>query len=247
MSEITWLSPHSVDFPATSDAASNPNGLLAAGGDLSIERLVSAYKKGIFPWYEEPQPILWWSPNPRTVLFPEQLRISRSLNKRIKRGEYTVTFDQAFGTVMQHCANVPRQGQHGTWIGDEMLDAYCQLHDQGFAHSVESWYEDRLVGGLYGIAIGRIFFGESMFSLRSDASKVAFSRLVMQLKQWDYAVIDCQVGNSHLTSLGAQEIDRAHFEQLLRDNIEQPQQAQWSALGSEQTALTVAASLLPHR
>jgi len=235
MSEIAWLSPHNVEFPATTSAYSDPNGLLAAGGDLSVERLVNAYRSGIFPWYEEPQPILWWSPHPRTVLFPEQLRISRSLQKRIKRGEYTVTFDRAFSTVIQHCARVPRQGQYGTWIGDDMLNAYSQLHDQGIAHSVESWFEGTLVGGLYGIAIGNIFFGESMFSLRSDASKVAFSRLVMQLKHWNYAVIDCQVGNNHLTSLGAQEIDRALFEQLLRDHIDRPQGAQWSSLASANT------------
>lgn len=237
MSELAWLSPYSLVFPTTTTAFSEPNGLLAAGGDLSVERLISAYRLGIFPWYEEPQTILWWTPHPRAVLFPDQLRVSRSLHKRIKRGEYTVTCDRAFREVMQHCAGVPRYGQDGTWIGDDMLEAYCQLHQRGVAHSVESWYEGKLVGGLYGIAIGKVFFGESMFSLRSDASKVAFCQLVRQLKQWDYAVIDCQVGNTHLASLGAEEIDRTVFEQLLRDNIDQQQNAQWSTLQGQWSTL----------
>lgn len=229
MLDVSWLSPHDVEFPSTQLALKEPNGLLAVGGDLSLERLISAYRLGIFPWYEEPQPILWWSPSPRAVLFPEKLKISKSLKKRIRRQEYRITCDTAFSQVMQHCAKVPRNRQHGTWITTDMHDAYCSLHSAGVAHSVEAWFEEQLVGGLYGLSIGGIFFGESMFSLRTDASKVAFSHLVFQLKRSGCQLIDCQVSNPHLLSLGAEEIDRASFEHLLKANIDNETPGLWQA------------------
>ena len=199
---------------------SDPNGLLAVGGDLKPERLIAAYRQGIFPWYEDPQPILWWSPHPRAVLFPAKVLVSRSLKKRIKRGEYTVSCDQAFKEVVRSCALTPRRNQDGTWITNDIYQAYNELHKMGVAHSIEVWYQDKLVGGLYGLAIGRIFFGESMFSLRTDASKVAFVSLASQLQQWDFEMIDCQVSNPHLMSLGAEEIDRQLFTRILAANID---------------------------
>ncbi len=216
MSTLFWINPadgaHS--FPSVEHAFREPNGLLAAGGDLTPARLINAYRSGIFPWYNEGQPILWWSPDPRAVLFPSRLKVSRSLRKTLKKGEFKVTLDTAFRQVMQACA-APRTDDGGTWITDDMLDAYCRLHELGIAHSVEAWRGDELVGGLYGVAIGRVFFGESMFSRATDASKVAFVHLVQQLERWGYAVIDCQVGSSHLQSLGAEDISRADSKKLL--------------------------------
>lgn len=201
-------------FPDVEQALTEPDGLLAVGGDLSPERLLEAYRRGIFPWYSEDQPVLWWSPNPRSVLFPEKLKISRSLNKTIKKQIFTVTLDTAFRDVITVCAQ-PRKDDAGTWITPDMIEAYCTLFEQGHAHSVESWHEGKLVGGLYGIAIGKVFFGESMFSKKTDASKVAFVKLVQQLKAWGFELIDCQIQSEHLDSLGAENIPRRHFIDLL--------------------------------
>jgi leucyl/phenylalanyl-tRNA--protein transferase len=228
MTTVPWLDPAINSFPPVEQALVEPNGLLAVGGDLSTGRLIEAYRRGIFPWYESPQPILWWSPSPRMVLFPDQVHVSRCLQKRLKRQEYQLTFDRAFGQVIEHCSSVNRDGQDDTWIGGEMIAAYRELHELGYAHSVEVWYKGELVGGLYGIAIGRIFFGESMFSLRSDASKVAFVHLARQLQDWDFPLIDCQVTNPHLSSLGAEEIDRDHFLGIIEQHIDRPGPGKWS-------------------
>jgi leucyl/phenylalanyl-tRNA--protein transferase len=227
MATISWLEENNLDFPLSEFALKEPNGLLAAGGDLSSERLISAYRKGIFPWYEDHQPIMWWSPSPRAVLYLDKLKVSRSLNKRIKRQEFQISCDSQFLEVMRHCANTPRHGQAGTWITEDMVAAYAQLHNDGIAHSVEAWFQGSLVGGLYGLAIGKVFFGESMFSLKTDASKVAFAHLVSQLQAWGFALIDCQVSNSHLLSLGAEEIDRLQFEKVLAENIDKNNIDSW--------------------
>ncbi|GAB6040021.1 leucyl/phenylalanyl-tRNA--protein transferase [Endothiovibrio diazotrophicus] len=213
---IPWLDPTrpTQPFPPLSSALAEPDGLLAAGGDLSPQRLLRAYRSGIFPWSEEGQPLLWWSPDPRAVLRPETLKVSRSLRKRLNRGEYRVTFDTDFAAVMRACAE-PREGQQGTWITGQMVTAYCRLHEEGVAHSVECRFQEELVGGLYGVALGRVFFGESMFSRRSDASKVALVHLAHKLLAWDYRLIDCQLSSSHLRSLGAEEIPRQEFAALL--------------------------------
>ncbi|MCD2453277.1 leucyl/phenylalanyl-tRNA--protein transferase [Methylicorpusculum oleiharenae] len=201
-------------FPPAYLALPDPNGLLAVGGCLSPVRLVNAYRQGIFPWYNPGEPILWWSPDPRLVLFPEKLNVSRSLAKRLRKGDYVVTYDQAFEQVMDGCAE-PRNHESGTWITDEIKDAYIDLHHMGVAHSVEAWCNGELTGGLYGVAIGQVFFGESMFHTRTDASKVAFAFIVEKLRQWNYRLIDCQVKTHHLLSLGAEEIDRQEFIDLL--------------------------------
>jgi len=219
MTSLPWLDPHTLDFPATATALKEPNGLLAVGGDLSPERLIKAYLSGIFPWYEEDQPILWWSPSPRAVLYPSQIHISKSLRKTLKKQLYSVTYDQAFQAVIDACANSPRDGRIGsTWITAEMNHAYTELHQLGLAHSVEAWHNGELVGGLYGLSLGKIFFGESMFSKKADASKVAFVHLSKQLQTWNFKLIDCQVSNPHLMSLGAEEIDRETFENTLHKN-----------------------------
>jgi leucyl/phenylalanyl-tRNA--protein transferase len=207
-----WINPADPahGFPDVGLALREPDGLLAVGGDLSTERILAAYRRGIFPWYSEEQPILWWSPDPRTVLFPAALKVSRSLRKTLNRQRFRVTLDTAFDDVITACAE-PRARSVGTWITRDMADAYCRLHAQGFAHSVECWLEQRLVGGLYGLAMGRVFFGESMFSREPDASKVAFCHLVRQLAAWGFGLIDCQVYSGHLASLGAQEIPRSDF------------------------------------
>jgi len=201
----------------------SPEGLLAVGGDLRAERLLEAYRHGIFPWYNPGQPILWWSPDPRAVLFPSKLKVARSLRKTLRRKEFDVTLDTAFRDVMQHCA-LPRPGNPagGTWITPEMIEAYAVLYDRGLAHSVESWREGKLVGGLYGVAMGNAFFGESMFSRETDASKVAFVHLVRQLERWGYAFIDCQISSAHLFSLGAEEIRRCDFMARLEQALKQP-------------------------
>jgi len=206
-------------FPSLENALESPNGLLAAGGDLSASRLLSAYRNGIFPWFNEDEPILWWSPDPRMVLFPNELKISRSLAKLIRKNNYTIQTDAHFVEVMQSCA-APRKDQQGTWIHPEMINAYSELHRLGLAHSVETWIDGTLAGGLYGVALGKIFFGESMFSRSPNASKIAFAYLVEQLSKWEFAVIDCQVRTTHLASLGAREIPRNIFRQLLEQHIQ---------------------------
>lgn len=221
-----WLEPKPVMFPPTNLALTEPNGLLAVGGDLTPEWLLQAYSNGIFPWFNPGEPILWWTPNPRSVLFIDSLKIKRSLRKTIQKLEWdeslTVTLDQNFSDVMQACATVPREGQDGTWISPEMLAAYQSLHQSGHAHSVEVWQDGQLVGGLYGIAIGKMFFGESMFSKVSDSSKIALVALAMQLKAWGFKLIDTQVETPHLNSLGACTISRVEFEELIQQQINQP-------------------------
>jgi leucyl/phenylalanyl-tRNA--protein transferase len=204
-------------FPDVALALRDPDGLLALGGDLSVERLLLAYRSGIFPWFGPRQPILWWSPDPRLVLFPESLRVSRSLGKVLRSGRFEVTMDTAFSQVIEQCA-ARRPGQAGTWITGEMRAAYQALHAAGHAHSVECWQDGALAGGLYGVSIGRVFFGESMFARVNDASKVAFVHLVRQLRAWQFPVIDCQVHTRHLESLGATGIARAEFIRLLEVN-----------------------------
>ena len=216
-----WIQPGdpATAFPDVRLALHEPDGLLAVGGDLSSERILAAYRRGIFPWYSEDQPVLWWSPDPRTVLFPAQLKLSRSLRKTLRRERFSVSLDQSFRTVIEACAE-PRPGSSGTWITQEMADAYCALHAQGYAHSVECRLDGELVGGLYGMAIGRVFFGESMFSRVTDASKVAFAWLVRQLEAWGFGLIDCQIYTRHLASLGAREIPRAAFIRQLDEGCE---------------------------
>jgi len=216
MIHIPWLHPNNTDFPSPTLALDDPNGLLAAGGDLSPQRILAAYQRGIFPWFNPGDPILWWSPNPRTVIFPAQLHISKSLRKTLRQNLYRVTFDDCFSDVMRACA-APRNYAKGTWISNDIIAGYTALHVQGFAHSVEVWREDELVGGLYGMALGRIFFGESMFSRADNASKVGFAHLVRQLVAWNFELIDCQIANDHLFSLGAVEIPREEFQQYLLD------------------------------
>lgn len=217
MSELCWIDPKKpVDaFPHPHLALTEPEGLLAVGGDLSPERLIAAYRHGIFPWYSEDQPILWWSPDPRMILFPKHLHISRSLRKHLRKKVYQVTLDQDFLGVIQACAS-PRLGDKGTWITPEIKQSYHRLHQMGYAHSVEAWEEGELVGGLYGLSIGRVFFGESMFSQRADASKVALAYLCRQLQHWGFPLIDCQVQSEHLQRLGAQTIPRSEFLHWLR-------------------------------
>lgn len=193
----------------------DPDGLLAVGGDLSSERLLEAYSNGIFPWYVESSPILWWSPDPRFVLFPDELKISRSLKQTIKKGFFTITTDRAFEMVIKCCAEIERKGSHGTWLTDEMIKAYNNLHHLGYAHSIESWHEGELAGGLYGVAMGAVFFGESMFTKKSNASKVAFVKTVQKLKDWGFVIIDCQIVTRHLLSFGARTIPRSQFLAIL--------------------------------
>lgn len=206
---IPWLTDRPV-FPPVERALTEPNGLLAAGGRLAPEWLLAAYRHGIFPWYSEGEPILWWSPDPRLVLFPRAVRITRSLRKTLRQRRFEVRFDTAFETVMRECA-APRTPGGGTWITEHVLQAYCRMHELGYAHSVECWQDGRLVGGLYGMALGRAFFGESMFSRVSDASKVALAHLARFLEARDFAVIDCQMTTPHLLSMGACEIARREF------------------------------------
>ncbi len=234
MIQIPWLSPSDTLFPSPSLALNEPNGLLAVGGDLSSERILAAYQQGIFPWFSAGDPILWWSPHPRTVIYPNQLHVSKSLKKIIRNETYRVTFDHCFSEVMRACA-APRAYADGTWISEDIIAGYSNLHLQGYAHSVEVWKKDgakeELVGGLYGMALGRIFFGESMFSRANNASKVGLAFLVEQLKFWDFQLIDCQVANEHLFSLGAIEISREKFQNTLIDfvNVSPNYPANWSA------------------
>lgn len=214
--QLTVLNPRNPeqDFPAVKQALREPDGLLAIGGCLSEKRLLNAYRHGIFPWYNFGEPILWWSPDPRMVLFPDKLIVSRSLRKTLRQNRFSVTFDRAFTEVIAACA-APRPGADGTWITTDIDEAYKRLHRLGIAHSVEAWFEGELVGGLYGVALGQVFFGESMFHTKTDASKVAFVTLVERLKVWDYQLVDCQIYSTHLASLGAEEIDRTDFVNLL--------------------------------
>ncbi|WP_414000044.1 leucyl/phenylalanyl-tRNA--protein transferase [Flavobacterium sp. W1B] len=201
-------------FPPVSQA--DHDGILAIGGDLSAERLQLAYKSGVFPWFEEGDPIIWWSPDPRMVLFLDELIVSKSMRNILNRKSFTVTFNKNFKDVISNCQNVKRDGQNGTWITNEMIDAYCKLHELGIAKSVEVWQDEELVGGLYGIDLGHVFCGESMFSKVSNASKVAFISLVNELKRENYKLLDCQVYNPHLESLGCREIDREEFIKILK-------------------------------
>lgn len=211
---IPWLHKNA-PFPPLSRALAEPNGLLAAGGDLSAARLIDAYRQGIFPWYSEGEPLLWWSPDPRMVLVPAQLKISRSLGKRLRKRDYEVRVDSAFETVMRACA-APRGGQAGTWITGEMVAAYSELHRRGLAHSVETWIDGALAGGLYGVGLGRMFYGESMFARATDASKIALAHLARQLERWQFGMIDCQMQTAHLASLGAHAISRNVFVRELK-------------------------------
>jgi leucyl/phenylalanyl-tRNA--protein transferase len=217
---VPWLTTRDA-FPNPARALVEPNGLLAAGADLSVERLLAAYRLGIFPWYGPGEPILWWSPDPRMVLFPDRFRRSRSLAKRIRRRDYEILVDTDFEAVMRACAE-PRRRQRGTWIVEDIVQAYLRLHRLGHAHSVETWQDGRLVGGLYGVAIGRIFYGESMFSRVADGSKLAFAHLVAQLRRWEFGLIDCQMETAHLASLGACPIPRDEFMARLENLINLP-------------------------
>jgi len=230
---LTWLSRDDLAFPPLEKALREPNGLLAAGGDLSAQRLIAAYRHGCFPWYQGEQPLLWWSPDPRTVLFPNELHVSRSLAKCLRQQRFQVTFDQDFAAVIRECAG-PRSYTDGTWITDAMRSAYQQLHEMGVAHSVEVWHDEQLVGGLYGLAMGRLFFGESMFSRADNASKVGFVTLVRQLQQWDFVLIDCQMPTTHLQSLGARPIPRSEFAAALRTHLDQRSLADWRSCASPQ-------------
>lgn len=215
-----WLPTSPVAFPPTELALEEPNGLLAVGGNLTAEWLLQAYSLGIFPWYSEEDPILWWTPSPRAVLWVDKIKVRRSLKKVIRQQKFTVTLDQDFSRVIQHCAQTPRSGQDGTWILPEMQQAYIDLHHKGHAHSVEVWREDQLVGGLYGMHLGRVFFGESMFSLEADASKIALVALCAQLKAWGFRMIDVQMETPHLISMGAELISRKVFEQTLKHDTQ---------------------------
>ena len=206
---IPWLELDD-PFPLTNKALKQPNGLLAAGADLTPGRLIEAYSLGVFPWFNADEPVLWWSPDPRMVLIPTELKVARSLKKVLRNRTYEVRLDTAFSQVMQGCAQ-PRNGQSGTWISPMMTDAYTRLHEMGVAHSAETWIDGKLAGGLYGVALGRMFYGESMFTEVTDASKIAFVHMVWQLKRWGFGLIDCQMKTAHLETFGAREIRRSDF------------------------------------
>jgi leucyl/phenylalanyl-tRNA--protein transferase len=219
MKTITWLSPQDAPewFPPLEQALDEPSGLLAAGGDLSSARLLAAYQRGIFPWYSAGQPVLWWSPDPRAVLFPNEFRCSKSLAKTIRNRGFETVIDRNFAAVIDGCA-APRDASPGTWITTEMREAYLELHRHGYAHSVETYLDGQLVGGLYGVRLGGVFFGESMFSRETDASKVALARLVDACIREGIAVIDCQLASRHLGTLGSRSISRIQFQALLREH-----------------------------
>ncbi|MEN8214161.1 MAG: leucyl/phenylalanyl-tRNA--protein transferase [Pseudomonadota bacterium] len=219
--------PGDSDFPDPRLAETEPNGLLAIGGDLSVTRLTKAYCAGIFPWFSEGEPLLWWSPDPRLLLFPDKVHLSRSLRKVLRRDDYRVTFDTAFEEVMLQCAAAPRDGQSGTWINDEMITAYNALHERGYAHSVEVWRGQHLSGGLYGVAIGSAFYGESMFSLASNSSKIALVALARKLQHYGFAFIDCQMETPHLLSLGAETLSRAAFLEMNAIACREQNPIQW--------------------
>lgn len=231
MISLQWLDPNSQsNFPPVEMSLEEPDGLLAAGGDLSLNRLVNAYKNGIFPWYSEGEPILWWSPNPRFVLPPEQVKVSRSLAKNIRNGSFRLSIDTAFEEVISHCSTQPRNGQDGTWITDEMQQAYIDLHKHGHAHSVECWNGTQLVGGLYGVSSGHIFCGESMFSLQSNASKVSLVQFCRFIQLHGFKLIDSQVHTPHLESLGARMIPRSDYIKTLQQPTNVTMPINWSEL-----------------
>ena len=211
-----WLDEDEISFPHPS--YSNEDGILALGGDLSPNRLLFAYENGIFPWFNEGEPIIWWSPDPRFVLYPDDLKVSKSMRPYFNQGKFKVTYDTVFREVMVSCQQSPRQGQLGTWITEDMIDAYVKVHELGFAHSVEVWDDGQLVGGLYGISLGKIFFGESMFQRKSNASKFGFITLVRKLKSLGFNLIDAQTPTKHLGSLGAKNIPREDFLAILKEN-----------------------------
>lgn len=227
MSEIYRIDRHTggLAFPHPSNALTEPNGLLAVGGDLRPQRLLSAYYQGIFPWYSDGQPILWWSPDPRCVLYPDRLRINRSLHRALRDHPYRITTDVAFSEVISACAT-PRRGQEGTWITDELREAFYRLHRMGFAHSVEIWHKERLVGGVYGLSIGSIFVGESMFHYAANASKIALVALLNRLRDNHYVFLDCQISSPHLLALGAEEISRNDYLAMLGRGASMP--ASWN-------------------
>ena len=226
---ITWLNPGDA-FPHASNALVDPNGLVCAGLELTAQRVLAAYERGIFPWYSEGQPVLWWSPDPRMVLFPEHFTLHRSLKKTLRNTDYEIRVDQHFEDVMRGCAEL-RPDQGGTWITDSIVAAYSQLHQMGVAHCVECWIDGELAGGLYGIALGKVFFGESMFMRRTDASKIAFAHLVIQLARWGFELIDCQQETEHLASFGARPIPREKFLQalarLIHSDASVPRTGRW--------------------
>lgn len=224
---IPWLDDDS-PFPDPERALRDPNGLLAAGSHLSPARLLEAYRQGIFPWFSDGQPVLWWSPDPRMVLVPAEFAPRRSLLKALRNRNYEIRCDSAFEQVMLACAGTPRPGQDGTWITRSIIDGYCALHEAGLAHSVETWIEGRLAGGLYGVALGRAFYGESMFSHVTDASKIAFAHLVEFLNSRGCGIIDCQMKTEHLAFLGAREVPRRHFLRMLHRLIAEPAMHGWS-------------------
>ncbi len=224
---VPWLAHGKPSFPAPENALDDPNGLLAAGGELSPEWLIAAYQQGIFPWFSDDQPILWWSPAPRAVFLPKEFHVSRSLRKLLKKGSFKISVNMAFPEVIHQCATT--REQQGTWINQEMIEAYTELHAQGFAHSFEVWQDDVLVGGIYGLSLGRIFFGESMFSKVTNASKVALAHLIKWLHAWGYPLVDCQVYNPHLGSLGAVEISRNDFARALLLNVGPSSHGNWQA------------------
>ena len=229
---IPWLDSADA-FPPLELALTEPNGLLCAGGDLSAQRLLLAYRQGIFPWYSVGEPILWWSPDPRMVLVPSEFKISRSLQRTLRAGTYQIQLDSNFPAVMRFCAQTPRNGQVGTWITAEIQEAYGKLHKLGFAHSVETWMNGKLVGGLYGLAIGKMFYGESMFSHATDASKLALAHLTRFLTEQGFGLIDCQMNTPHLASLGAREIPRSEFiTQLLALTAVLPLNGRWPIDGA---------------
>jgi leucyl/phenylalanyl-tRNA---protein transferase len=228
MNTIFWLSEDedSIAFPPAMHALTEPDGLLAAGGSLSPARIIAAYEQGIFPWYSQGQPVLWWSPDPRAVLFPNEFHVSRRLRRRMRTCGFETRLDTRFADVIRECA-APRVAADGTWLTGEMIAAYTQLHALGYAHSIETWHEDRLVGSVYGIQLGRIFFGESMFSREPDASKIALARLVEECRARDIALIDCQVASPHLQSLGSRAIPREDFLALLKTNTQPHTPGPW--------------------
>ena len=227
MTSLPWLDPNQLWFPPVEEALDDPDGLLALGGDLHPERLLLAYRNGIFPWFSDDQPILWWSPNPRCVLPPPEIHVSRSLRRVLNQQRFRITSDQCFGRVIRLCATTRAEG---TWITDDMIAAYTELHRLGYAHSIEAWNRDgELAGGMYGLAIGRCFFGESMFSMETNASKVLMVHLARQLINWGYRLMDCQVESAHLLSMGARSIPRAEFLSILRASVNrEPSVQEWN-------------------
>lgn len=242
MTGLHWINPDEPAdaFPPAHHALRDPDGLLAVGGDLARDRLLSAYRKGIFPWFNPGQPVLWWSPDPRAVLFPAELHVSRSLKRTLNRGRFRFSIDRDFRGVIAACARTPRNGQGGTWITDDMRAAYLDLHDAGYAHSLETWQDGKLVGGIYGVALGKVFFGESMFSHVSDASKAALVVLVDEMRARNFVLLDCQVASAHLESLGSREIPRNSFLEFLEAHAQNDDTGRWDFLGDSKHAADAA-------